>query len=209
MRGDGARDQGGRGPQQRNPVGPLAEQHRDQGDGAQVVDDGQGQKEDPQRRRQSLAHETEDGQGEGDVCGQGDGPAGIGRPDGAGQQQIDRRRPRHAAQGRQHRRRQLPGIAQFAAHDLVFDLQPHHEEEDRHQPFLDPVGDRLLQPDRADLKHVTGLQPGEIVGRPGRVGDHQGGDGGQRQGQAGCGLGLEEIESQSARHGGLQKEVSS
>ena len=31
-----------------------------------------------------------------------------------------------------------------------------------------------------------------------------GGDGGERQGRAGCGLGLEEVECQFARHGGLQ-----
>ena len=77
----------------------------------------------------------------------------MGRPDGAGQQQIDRRGPRHAAKRRQHRRRQLLRVAEFTAHDLVFDLQPHHEEEQRHQGIVHPevqlVADQVFTcPDR-------------------------------------------------------------
>ena len=62
-----AEHQSAQRPQQRRPVRALAEQHGDQGNGPQVVDDGQGQQEDPQRRRQALADEAEDGQRKGDV----------------------------------------------------------------------------------------------------------------------------------------------
>ncbi|MNE19574.1 hypothetical protein D3C80_1126620 [compost metagenome] len=170
--------------QQRQPLHPLAEQDGDQGDSPQVIDDGQGQQEDAQRRRQLLAHHRKDSQGEGDVGGQRNGPA-LRRPAQHPRYgQIDQTRNRHPAQGGDDRQSQFLGVAQFALEDLVFDLQPDHEEEDRHQPLLDPVGDRLLQPQRTDLKHVDALQPVEIVARPGRVGDDQGSQGGQAQGGA-------------------------
>jgi hypothetical protein len=99
----------------------------------------------------------------------GTGQPPCGPPSQPGDGQIDEGRGDHAAQRGQHRGRQLAGIAELAAQDLVFDLQPDHEEEDRHQAFLDPVGDRLLEPQRADLEDVIALQPVEIVGRPGEL----------------------------------------
>src|SRR5690606_41354282 len=135
----------------------LAEQNGEQGDGAQVVDNGQGQQEDAQRRGQTAPHHGENGQGEGDVGRQRNGPSLRGAAQRSGDGQIDQARNRHAAQRRQNGQGQLLGIAEFALQDLIFDFKADDQEEERHQAFLDTVGVRRLKPQGAGQTCVNDL----------------------------------------------------
>ena len=48
-------------------------------------------------------------------------------------------------------------IAELAYQDFTLDLQPHHEEEDRHEPVVDPVEQGHLQGPIADEKACVGV----------------------------------------------------
>ena len=118
----------------------MGEEDRDHGDRAEVVDDGQGEQEGPQRGGQLGAHEPQDRQGEGDVGGHRDGPAlrpTVGQCEvDAG---VDQGGDDHAAQGRDDRDQGLGRLAQGADGQLPLELEAGHEEEDRQQPVGGPV----------------------------------------------------------------------
>ena len=159
----------------------VGEEGRDQDYGTQVIGDRQGQEEGPEREREAGPSNSEGRQGEGDVGRYRHGPA-LHRPARTPVEgQVDQRRCHHAAQGTQDRKGELPGIGQFPSQDLVFDLQPHDEEEDRHQAILDPLQDGLGDFDVPRLEGEGMLDQAEIACRPGRVGenDRQGGSQGQ------------------------------
>jgi hypothetical protein len=97
---------------------------------------------------------------------------------------IDQGWDDHAAQGR-HARQNAPRPAgQLAVDRLALDLQPDQQEEHRHQPVIDPVG----QAETADID-VQGV---EITVGQRRVGDHQRQGGRAHQQQAAGGLAAQE-----------------
>ena len=77
--------------------------------------------------------------------------------------------------------------------DVASDLQPDHEEEQRHQPVVDPVPQIQGQGPVADLDDKLGPPQGLIRRPPGRVPPHQGDGGGREQNQAAGGLGVQEL----------------
>ena len=97
-------------------------------------------------------------------------------------QEIDGSRDDHAADRRGDRQRRLARGRQFAGKRLAFDLQPDKEEEDRHEPVVDPLmhGERQRMPargngDRRRQQAVVGISPRRIGHdeRGARAGDEQ------------------------------------
>ncbi len=136
----GAEKRGGHPEAAEGELGGVEE--GDHQDRPQVVHDGHGGDEDLEGQGHAPPQESQDPQGEGDVRGHGDAPA-VG-PRAAGVPQgVDRCRHQHPT----HRRRQgegrLPGLGELPHQDLALDLQAHDEEEDRHQPVVDPEEERL------------------------------------------------------------------
>jgi hypothetical protein len=183
----------------------VGEEQADQAHRGEVVDYGQGQQEDPQVRRQLRPRDGQGGDGEGDVGGDRHGPPMRGRAlkkrrmphvDG----EVDQRRTRHAAERGDHRQGEPARIGQFAADDLVLDLQADDEEEDRHQAFLHPVDDRQRLGKGAQLDGEGLADEAEIDMRPGRVGECDGGQRRDRQDQARSAFGLQEIERDPLGH---------
>jgi hypothetical protein len=68
--------------------------------------------------------------------------AGMAQPragrDGLARGEIDERRGGHARERGQHRQAPPPRIGQRAVDDLALDFETHDEEEQRHQPVVDP-----------------------------------------------------------------------
>ena len=94
--------------------------------------------------------QAEHADGEGDVGGHRDAPAVAAGP-ATRDEQVEPGRDEHAAdRGHDGQRRRL-GVAQAAGDELVLDLEPDHEEEDHHQGVVDPVLQRLLEPEAAEV----------------------------------------------------------
>ena len=140
----------------------------------EVVGDGEGQQEQSQRRRHARRGQGESGEGEGDVGGAADWPA-MRRAAAAGVEgQIDEGRGDHAAGRRQDRGRQPPDAGELAAQHLELDLQPDDQEEQGHQPVLDPCLDRSGLGELADPQRDRLGQEAEVVAGQRRVGDDKG-----------------------------------
>ncbi len=123
------------------------------------------------------------------------------RPDRPGRERPCRRRPPKSA---------WPAfwITQLSTHNFVFDLKSDDdEEEDGHQP-LDPVRDRFLKLQGADLHDVSALQPAEIKVSPWRIGQDEGRQRGQAQKDPHSGFGLEEVQRRLAGHKDVRKGCS-
>jgi hypothetical protein len=69
-----------------------------------------------------------------------------------------RAREHHAANGREHGQGGGAGAAQLTDHQLALDLQPDHEEKQRHPPIVDPMPHVKRQRPPA--------QPDGLLGRP-------------------------------------------
>ena len=105
-------------------------------DSDDVIDNGQGQQQDPHAAWNRLAQQGQDAHGKGNVRGGGDGPA-VGRRGAVVEQGVDDRWHQHTAQGRaQGQGRQLQ-VGQCPVLDLLADFSPHHQEEDGHQSIVD------------------------------------------------------------------------
>jgi hypothetical protein len=105
---------------------------------------------------------------------------------------IDRRRHRHAADRSRHRQCHLRRPRQFALDQLALDLETDQQEEDRHQPVVDPQQQRLAE---ADAPVVDGeLAAEQTLDRrvQRRIGENQGQDGGGQQWQGRCRLAVDE-----------------
>ena len=136
----------------------------DHEDAADVVDDGEGQQEDLQRRRDPRAEEGDDAEREGDVGGHRDAPPGGGIAPGV-EGQVDRGRHDHAADGSERRHGGGPQVAELAGDQLPLDLESDDEEEDRHQRVVDQLVQRQLEvegtdPDVDDLLPQVGVGVG-------------------------------------------------
>ena len=111
----------------------------------------------------------------------------------AGDQQVDPGRHQHAAdRGHDGQRRGL-GVAQVAVHELVLDLQPDDEEEDHHQGVVDPVLQRLLEPEAAEVDADRGVPERVVRRRPRAVGPDQRRGGGEEQQDRAGGLDAQEL----------------
>src|SRR5262249_9189949 len=126
-------------------------EYRDDDDGGEVVDDRQREQEDLQRGRNPRPEQRQHRDGERDVGGGWYRPAAHGFRIAEIEGGVDERRRVHAAergdawQGRAIEARQLAG------QHLALDLEADQEEEDRHQPVVDPQEQRLGELQRADL----------------------------------------------------------
>ncbi len=89
------------------------------------------------------------------------------------QGEEDRRRHQHAADGGDDGQRGAPGITQLAQHQLPLHLEPHHEEEERHQAVVDPVVQGVAHAQRADVEADVGLPEVEVGRGERRVGEDQ------------------------------------
>ncbi len=115
----------------------------DDHDGADVVGDGEGEQEQLRARRDPIADQGHDAHGERDVGRHRDAPALLGG--GAGvERQIDRSRNQHAAQRGDGRQGDGPRVPEFSDHELALDLETDDEEEQRHQPVVDPLDERQI-----------------------------------------------------------------
>ncbi len=105
---------------------------------------------------------------------------------------VDQGRDEHAAQRRGQRECGAPKLAQLPAVDLATDLEPDDEEEDRHQPVVDPEMEVALEGEGTDLE-AEGRVPQRRVGvLPGRVRPDQRDGGGQQQDDPAGGLDAQE-----------------
>ena len=184
----------------------LGVEDRDDGDGQQVVDDGQREQERPQARGQVGADHGQDRHGEGDVGGGGDRPP---REPAVGAEvpgDVDQRRRDHAAHRRGHRQGRAARVAQVAGDELTLELEADDEEEDRQQAVRGPLaqaqvqvqrdaeqrdrlGDRLEVADRLVGAGEGGVGPDD---RDGRADDEQQASGGLRPQHLGDAAGLQE-----------------
>jgi hypothetical protein len=88
------------------------------------------------------------------------------------EREVDRRRGAHAADRRQQREHEAPPLAKVAEVDLTPRLETQHEEEERHQPAVDPLAQRQLDPVAAEVDGEHGL-PQLLVGRGVDVHPHE------------------------------------
>ena len=112
--------------------------------GAKVVDDGQRREKDFGRKRDTVAQDVDDGQREGDIGGHGDAPAACGRRAGI-QDGINQSRHEHSGHRRTDGQHGVTGVCQFAADELPFQFEPHHEKEHRHEAVVNPVMKRIVE----------------------------------------------------------------
>jgi hypothetical protein len=176
----------------------AAVEHGDHHDRAEVVDDRQGEQEQLEHRRHARGDHGEHAEGEGDVGRHRHAPAGragAARVEGG----VDRRRQQHATGRRHHRQGRPPPGAQLPVDQLTLEFQADHQEEQGHQPLVDPAAQVVNEAEvaEADLQHGP---PEGLVGRlPGRVGPGQGEHGRGDQDRAAGGLLAEEL-PQRRRH---------
>ncbi len=147
---------------------------RDDDDGAEVVDDRERQQKDLQALRHAIAEQADHAHREGDVGGGGDRPAGQRFRSPGVEQEIDQGRRRHAADRGDRRQGRLARARQLALDQLALDLEPDQEKEDRHQAVVDPVPERLVEPEIAELQAQVQLEEPQIVIGQGRVGEDEG-----------------------------------
>ena len=113
----------GEGQQQRHGLDVAGVEHRDDGDGEQVIHHGQGQQEDPQRAGQVGADDRQHGDGECDVRGGGDGPAAQGLRAGEIDGGVDQRRDGHAAHGGGDGHHGFAELAQVAGDEFALEFE--------------------------------------------------------------------------------------
>ena len=126
--------------QERHGVQLRRVEDRDHHERQDVVDDRQGEDERPEAGRRVPRGERQDAQRERDVGGHRDPPAASAVPAGV-DRQVDQRGDRHPADRGDHGERRRPPVAQLPAQELPLDLQADHQEEQRHQPVVDPMAE--------------------------------------------------------------------
>ncbi len=172
---------------------PPGEQDSDQGDGTEVVDDGEAEQQHPQRGGHVRPRQGQHAECEGDVGGDGDRPAVRGPGRAPADRQEHQRGNDHAAEGRGDRQHGGPAVRQLPDDQLAFELKTGDEEEHREQPVGHPSpGAQLvqMQPGRAEAH--AGL-PHVMVTAAGEVGPQQGDHGGGQQQEPAGGLLAEEL----------------
>ena len=115
---------------------------RDDRDRAHVVDDRDGDEEQLQRRRRTLAEQRQHAHCKGDVGRRGNRPPLGQSRRAAGKSDVDHRGDGHARCGRDERQPPAVPAREPPIDELALDLQPDEQEENRHQPVIDPQMDR-------------------------------------------------------------------
>ena len=110
------------------------------------------------RGRGAPAEQRQHAQRERDVRRRGNGPAVQRRRIGDIDEHIDQRRQDHAAQRRNRRQGRLLARRQLADQQLALDLEADQEEENRHQPVVDPQQQRLVERELAKPEPEPRLQ---------------------------------------------------
>ena len=142
--------------------------HRDD-----VVDDGQGEEEDPQLGGDGGADDGQGAEHEGGVRADDDAPAGGGLT-GRIDREVEGRRDEHPAQARDERHDEPSTLGQLAERELVPHLEPDHEEERGHQAVVDPVPQVHVESEVADPDAARGLPERRVGARPRGVRPEQG-----------------------------------
>ena len=117
-------------------IGDGDDRHR-----AHVVNDRDGGQQQLERRRHARSEQRQHADREGDVGRGGDRPAGLQSRRIARDEQEDERRHRHPRDRGDERQPPPVGAGQPATDELPLDLQPDEQEEQRHQPVVDPQVD--------------------------------------------------------------------
>jgi hypothetical protein len=131
-----AKDAGRRPERERVDAGRIG--NRDDRDRPHVVHDRHGEQEQLEAGRCALSQQGQHADRKGDVRGRRDGPAAAQRRIAAGKEQVDRCRQDHACGGGNERQSPLRPGAQPPVDELALDLQPDEQEEQSHQPIVDP-----------------------------------------------------------------------
>ena len=152
-------------------------EQRNDRDGADVVDNRDGQQQQPQRGRGAAAEQGQHANREGNVGRRRDRPAGAQCGIAAAHCQIDQRRNGHARYGRQHRQSPPGWTCQLAVQHLAFYLEADREEEQRHQGIVGPA---------VKVGQWSDWRPGQRIMQRGVIGVRSGRIG-QQQGQRSCG----------------------
>ena len=142
---------GNAGDEQRLPGEALGIEQRDDHDGTEIVEHRQGHQKHPQRRGHTLAEQREHCKGQYDIGGGGHGPAVSSDSLGAIDQQIDQCRQQHTAYRGDAGECHLLDRAQQTAQHFAFELDPHQQKEEHHQPIVDPQNQRLVDAQSAYL----------------------------------------------------------
>ena len=147
---------------------------RDHDDGADVVDDRQGQQDSTFRRarhpspsRASTPRAKAMSVAIGMPQPAAPAPPALTRP---GSSAAGTTMPPSAAKAGSAASR---AVAQLAAHQLPLDLEPHDEEEEGHQPVVHPVAEVLGAVERADPEDDLGAPEAVVATPPRRVGPHE------------------------------------
>ena len=128
----------------------------DHDDRADVVDDRQREQEQPGRRRDPPTQQRRARRRRRRCRSPSGCPSRRRRRRRRDDRDVERGRDHHAADGGHDRQRGGLGVAQVAVDQLVLDLEPDDEEEDHHQGVVDPVLQRLLEVQRADVEARCG-----------------------------------------------------
>ena len=85
------------------------------------------------------------------------------------QREVEKRGHHHAAEGADDWQRRLARRSEFADEQLAFDLEADNEKENRHEPVVDPMQDRLRQCEALEANGKLVLPERGITPRPWRV----------------------------------------
>ena len=127
------------------------------------------------------ADHGEHGEGEGDVGGGRDRPAGTGSRIAERAEDEDQRGNGHPADGGDHRHEGRLWVAEVAGDELALELETYEEEEHRQQPVRGPVADRQVEVQPEDIPAEMGVAQAEVEVRREVRGQHRRGGGDQQQ----------------------------
>ena len=122
----------------------CVEQCDDQ-DGPEVIENGECQQEHLERHGRAGPHKSKDAEGKGDVGGRWDRPTADRCGISPVECHIEESRDRHAANSGRARQNHVAGVLELTFQEFALQFQTDEEEEDRHEPVIDPKDQRLLQ----------------------------------------------------------------
>src|SRR5918996_2421567 len=135
---------------------------------ADVVRDRHREHEGPQPGREAAADEREQPEGKRGV-GRHDDPPPRARVAPGGEREVDHYGKEHPADRREHGHARTAAVAELAHVELATHLEPEDEEEERHQPVVDPVPEIAVETDVSDSQREL-RRPQLLVARgPRRV----------------------------------------
>ncbi len=152
---------------ERQPGERVRVDRRDHHQCHQVVDHGEGEQAKP-KAGAAWGHQPQHTESQGGVGRHRRPPAvrpGAARIEG----EEDQNGHGHSADRRGHRDRDPLPLAELSRVELTLGLEPHHQEEERHQALVDPVAQVEGDPPAADVDRELGRPKRLVRVRPGRV----------------------------------------